>query len=93
MKISDEVLDELLGETKTEKDLFGKDGLIKNLSKRLIERILESEMEEHLGYEKHSKEGVNTGNSRNGKTSKKVLLEDAKLDIDVPRDLSITHNY
>ena len=86
MQISDEILDELLGDTKTEQDLFGKDGLIKTLSKRLIERILESEMEYHLGYEKHSKEGVNTGNSRNGKTTKKVILEDAKIDIEVPRD-------
>ena len=86
MKISDKVLDELLGDTKTEEDLFGKNGLIKTLSKRLIERILESEMGHHLGYEKHSKEGMNTGNSRNGKTNKKVILEDAKLDIEVPRD-------
>ena len=44
------MLDELIGNAKTEKDVFGKGGLIKNLSKRIIERMLEAEMEHHLGY-------------------------------------------
>lgn len=86
MKISDEILDNLIGDAKTEKDLFGKGGLIKTLSKRLIERMLESEMEHHLGYSKHAAEGKNTGNSRNGSSSKKVMLEDGKIDVEVPRD-------
>lgn len=70
--ISNEVLDELIGDAKNQEDLFGKDGLIKVLSKRLMERMLEAEMSHHLGYEKHSSAGNNTGNSRNGKTSKTV---------------------
>lgn len=86
MNISDKVLDELIGSSKTEKDVFGKGGLIKNLSKRIIERMLEAEMEHHLGYAKNSIEGDNSGNSRNGLTSKKVILENGKIDIDVPRD-------
>lgn len=86
MNISDKILDELIGEAKTEQDVFGKDGLIKSLSKRIIERMLESELGHHLGYSKHSAAGNNTGNSRNGKTHKKVILENAKIDVEVPRD-------
>lgn len=86
MTISDKLLDELLGDAKTQDDLFGKNGLMKTLSKRLIERILESEMNQHLGYEKHASEGKNSGNSRNGKSSKKVILSENKVDISVPRD-------
>jgi len=86
MEISDEMLDELIGDAKTEQDIFGKGGLIKSLSKRLIERMLESEMDQHLGYEKHAVSGNNSGNSRNGKSSKQVILEKGKVDISVPRD-------
>jgi putative transposase len=53
--ISDEILDELIGDAKTQGDLF-----IKELSKRLMERMLEAEMTHHLGYEKHAPEGKNT---------------------------------
>ena len=86
MDISDKVLDKLIGDSKTEQDIFGKGGLIKTLTKRLVERMLESEMEHHLGYSKYSKEGENSGNSRNGKCNKKVILENGKIDIEVPRD-------
>lgn len=86
MTISDEMLDELIGDSKTDNDLFGKGGLLKTLSKRLVERMLESEMEHHLGYSKHAPEGNNSGNSRNGSGQKKVILEDSKIDISVPRD-------
>ena len=86
MTVSDQLLDELIGEAKSQEDVFGKDGLIKTLSKRLVERMLESEMEHQLGYSKHSKEGNNTGNSRNGKTRKKIVLDNGEIDVDVPRD-------
>ena len=86
MTISDKLLDELIGDAKTEEDVFGKGGLIKMLSKRLVERMLEGEMEHHLGYSKHAHEGNNSGNSRNGHSEKKVILEDGKVDIVVPRD-------
>ena len=86
MAISDKVLDELIGDAKTADDVFGKGGLLKRLSKRLVERMLEGEMEHHLGYSKYAPEGNNSGNSRNGHGDKKVILEDAKVDIAVPRD-------
>ena len=86
MAISDKVLDELIGDAKTADDVFGKGGLLKRLSKRLVERMLEGEMEHHLGYSKYAPEGNNSGNSRNGHGDKKVILEDVKVDIAVPRD-------
>lgn len=84
--ISDEILDGLIGDAKTQGDLFGEGGLIKELSKRLMERMLEAEMTHHLGYEKHAPEGKNTGNSRNGKTSKTVKTGNGEIELDIPRD-------
>ena len=70
----------------TAAELLQEGGLLKELKKRLIETALEAEMTEHLGYEKHSPDGDNSGNSRNGRTSKRVIDGDGDLDIDVPRD-------
>ena len=53
MAITDEMLDEIIGSAKTQDDVFGRDGLINTLSKRLLERMFDSEMTHHLGYEKH----------------------------------------
>jgi len=88
MVIREEVLDELLGskEVKTQDDLFGKDGILKQLSKQLMERLLEAEMINHLGYAKHAIEGHNGGNSRNGKTKKTVKTGNGDIEIAVPRD-------
>jgi len=87
--ISEEMLDALLGSVgpiKTQEDLFGKDGLLKNLTKRLMERLLEAEMTNHLGYMRHAIEGNNTGNSRNGKSKKTVRTGNGDVEIAVPRD-------
>jgi putative transposase len=86
MAIRDEMLDELLGSAKTQDDLFGKDGIVKQISKRFMERLLEMEMTNHLGYMKHAIEGNNSGNSRNGKTKKVVKTNNGTLEIEVPRD-------
>ena len=90
MTISDKTLEELMGDAKTADDIFGKGGLIQSLSQRLVERMLEGEMEHHLGYAKHEVSGNNSGNSRNGHGHKKVILTDEKIDIAVPRDRSST---
>lgn len=86
MAIKQEIIDELLIGTKTKDDLFGAEGLLKQLSKQLIEGMLESELSHHLGYDKHAKAGANTGNSRNGTGSKKVKTGNGELEITVPRD-------
>lgn len=84
--ISDEMLDELIGNATTQDDLFGSEGILKQLSKRLMERMLESEMTHHLGYAKHTIEGNNSGNSRNGKTKKTVKTGNGDITIEIPRD-------
>jgi putative transposase len=84
--VRDEIIDELLGNAKTSEDLFGKDGLLKMLSKQLMERLLEAEMSNHLGYIKHASEGKNSGNSRNGKSKKTVKTGNGEIEITVPRD-------
>jgi putative transposase len=86
MVIREEMLDELLGNAKTQDDLFGKDGILKQLSKQLMERVLEAEMTNHLGYYKHAVEGGNSGNSRNGKGKKTVRTGNGDIEIEVPRD-------
>lgn len=70
MAISKELLDELLKNYKDPKDLIGENGLLKELTKALMERVLEGEMTDHLGYEKHDPAGHNSGNSRNGHSPK-----------------------
>jgi transposase-like protein len=90
MHISDKLIDQLLDGHSSPEDLLGENGLLKQLTKRVAERALEAEMEEHLGYEKHEAKGKNTGNSRNGKISKSVRSVHGDIDIDVPRDRNST---
>ena len=90
MPISDKFIDQLLDGHSSPEDLLGENGLLKQLTKRVAERALEAEMEEHLGYEKHEAKGKNTGNSRNGKTSKSVRSVHGDIDIEVPRDRNST---
>jgi len=81
----DKLLDALTEDATAEEIL--KDGsILKELQKRFIERALEAEMTDHLGYEKNSPDGKNTGNSRNGRSSKTVAAPNGELDISTPRD-------
>ena len=67
--------------------LTGPDGLLKQLTKTVLETALNEEMTEHLGYEKHDPAGAGTGNIRNGTRAKTVLTETTgQVEIDVPRD-------
>ena len=67
--------------------LTGPGGLLKQLTKMVVEAALEEEMSEHLGYEKGAPEGRNRGNSRNGRRSKTVVTDNAgPVEIVVPRD-------
>lgn len=86
MPISDEIIDKLLDGNNSPEDILGEDGLLKQLTKRVAERALEAELEEHLGYSKHHSKGKNTGNSRNGKGSKTVRSIHGEIDLDIPRD-------
>jgi hypothetical protein len=66
--------------------LTGPGGLLKALTKTVIETALEEEMAEHLGYDKHDPLGRNRGNSRNGKRAKTVLTDSGEVAIEVPQD-------
>jgi transposase-like protein len=82
----DILIDELLEDVDDPKDILGKNGLLKQLTKRLVERTLEAELSDHLGYEPHEPKGHGTGNNRNGKGDKTVQSETGAIDIKVPRD-------
>ena len=68
MTINEEVLDKLLENYQKPEDILGENGLIKQLTKGLLERMLGAELSNHLGYEKHDPAGYGSGNSRNGKS-------------------------
>lgn len=86
---TDELLVELI-KGKSPEEILGEGGVLKQLTRRLVENALEGEMTEHLGYEPHAPEGKNTGNSRNGKSEKTIHTETGSVEIDVPRDRSGT---
>lgn len=86
MELKAELLDELLRGVKTQEDLAGPDGLLKQITKALVERMLAGELTAHLGYEKHERSESSRSNARNG-TSRKVLKgEPGEMEIAVPRD-------
>jgi putative transposase len=89
MELTNEIFEQFksdLAKAKNYDDLMGKDGAIKKLIAKSLEQMLESELTEHLGYEKHSPTGKNTGNSRNGKTHKTLKNDNGEIEITVPRD-------
>ena len=90
MATTEELLDILMKDYKKPEDLIGENGLLKQLTKRLIERAMQAEMTNHLGYDKHAPTGKNSGNSRNGTYKKTVSGEFGNLDISVPRDRNST---
>ena len=81
MAITKEVLDELMKDYKGPDDFYGPDGLVKQLSKALIERAMQAELTEQIGYEKSEAGEKATGNRRNGKTSKTLRTLDDKIAI------------
>ncbi len=86
MTVSKELLDSLLANYKKPEDLIGENGLLKQLTKRLVERALEVEMAEHLGHDKNEPVKNEAGNTRNGKSKKTLKGEFGALPIEVPRD-------
>jgi putative transposase len=85
-RISDEVIDELLAGASTEEEIAGPGGLLAELTKRLIERAMEVELSEHVGYEPHCEPPGGAGNQRNGTSPKTVITEQGKVELDAPRD-------
>ena len=86
MEIRKELLDELIKDYKKPEDLIGETGLLKQLTKALVERALAAELTHHLGYEKYDPAGYNSGNSRNGATPKTVKGDFGEIVVETPRD-------
>ena len=83
-----EALDILITKETDKSKILGQGGLLKELTKRLVEKALSTEMEEHLGYAKH--ERSESANSRNGTSSKELHTESGSISLDVPRDRDAT---
>ncbi len=84
--LPDEVLDELLAGARGEEEIVGQGGLLSQLTKRLVERAMEVELTDHLGYEPHLEPPGGAGNARNGTTPKTLITEHGPVQIDAPRD-------
>src|SRR5512142_3314875 len=84
--LPDGVIDELLAGARTEEEIAGPGGLLSQLTKRLVERAMEVELTDHLGYELHREPPGGTGNTRNGSTAKTLITEHGDVRIDTPRD-------
>ena len=80
------LLDELLKDYTDPQDILGEHGLLKQLTKRVVERVLEAELTAHLGYAPHVRHGPEEPNARNGKGQKTVQTDTGPVDLQVPRD-------
>ena len=81
--VGDELIDEWLKQGRKPEDVHE---LVKQFTKRVVERAMQGEMAEQLGYEKHDPEGNNSGNSRNGVTRKTLKGDFGEVEIETPRD-------
>jgi transposase-like protein len=86
MAFSKELLDEILKDYRGPDDFYGPEGIMKQLTKALVERTMEGELTEHLGYEKHDQSEKPVANRRNGKTAKELRTDHGPMEIEVPRD-------
>ncbi|MCA1605838.1 MAG: IS256 family transposase [Acidobacteria bacterium] len=85
-RIDLDLVDQLLKDYRQPEDILGENGILKQFTKALLERAMQVEMSEHLGYEKHDAAGDNSGNSRNGSSGKTLKGDFGELPIEVPRD-------
>lgn len=89
--VSEDVLDELMERVEAEgAELLGPDGLLSQVTKAVLERALDEELSDHLGYDRGDPAGNGSGNSRNGVSPKRVHTEIGTVDLEVPRDRNST---
>src|SRR5437588_2716334 len=86
MAIDKKLIDQLLTAYKKPEDIIGENGLLKELTKAILERALQAELTDHLGYEKHAPAGHHRGNTRNGKRQKTLQGDFGELELETPRD-------
>ncbi len=85
-RLTDGLIDELLEGARGEREILGPDGLLGDLTRRLVERALGAELSEHLGYEHGQAPPGGAGNARNGATPKTLLTDHGPVRIESPRD-------
>jgi len=90
MAINTDLIDELLKDYKQPSDVLGENGLLKQLTKAVLQRAMQAELTHHLGYSKHSPKGNKSGNSRNGNSQKTLKGDFGTLPLEVPRDRNAT---
>src|SRR5712692_2205295 len=86
MAIDKALIDQLLADYKKPEDIIGENGLLKQLTKAILERALQAELNDHLGFEKHDPSGHHSGNSRNGSGRKALKGDFGELELETPRD-------
>src|ERR1039457_282684 len=86
MTINTDVIDDLLKYYKTPEEILGENGLLKQLTKAVLQRALQAEMTLHLGHEKHASVFAKGGNARNGSSAKTIKGDFGTMPIEVPRD-------
>src|SRR5438094_9803617 len=86
MAIDKTLIDHLLADYKKPEDIIGENGLLKQLTKAILERALQAELTDHLGFEKHDPAGHHSGNSRNGSGRKAIKGDFGELELDTQRD-------
>jgi putative transposase len=84
--VPDALLANLLADYQKPEDLIGENGLLKQLTKLLVEKALDAELAEHLGHGKHEPVANEAGNTRNGKSKKTLKGDFGELPIEIPRD-------
>ncbi len=85
--VPESVIDELVAKVRAEGlELVGEGSVLAELTKKLLERGLDEELTDHLGYERGDPAGRGSGNSRNGSTPKRVATDAGPVDLDIPRD-------
>ncbi len=86
MAIDKKLIDQLLADYKKPEDIIGENGLLKELTKAILERALQAELSDHLGFEKHDPAGHHSGNTRNGISRKALKGNFGELELETPRD-------
>ena len=86
MTIDLAAIDDLLKKYKSPEEILGENGLLKQLTKAVLQRALQAEMTHHLGHEKHAPVSNKNGNARNGSSRKTMKGDFGTMQIEIPRD-------
>jgi putative transposase len=85
-RLLDGMVDELIAGKRGEREILGQDGVLGEITRRMVQRALEEELTEHLGYPAGQAPPGGAGNSRNGGTPKTLVTDQGRVRIDTPRD-------